>query len=49
MIPGVRPANIAILDTQTGRLQNCFLVDARYHCLAQTNATSMEGGLPEQP
>lgn len=46
MLPGENPSSVAVLDTRTGRLQNCFLVDSRYHCLAQTNVSQQRGGLP---
>ena len=39
---------VVVLDTAKGTLQNCILVEARYHCLAQNNKTSVPGGLPEQ-
>jgi len=44
---GVNPASVAVLDTRYGTVQNCFLLKFRYHCLAQTSATSVEGGLKE--
>lgn len=39
--------NVVVLDTVKGTLQNCILVNARYHCLAQSRQTSEPGGLPE--
>ena len=38
---------VVVLDTAKGTLQNCLLVNERYHCLAQTDRTSIPGGLPE--
>jgi hypothetical protein len=45
MQPGVNPASVAVLDTRFGTVQNCFLLQFHYHCLAQTSASSVEGGL----
>ena len=48
MLPGVNPASVAVLDTRHGTVQNCFLLQFRYHCLAQTTKSSVEGGLKEE-
>lgn len=46
MIQGVNPASVAILDTRLGTVQNCFIVNYRYHCLAQGPSARFPGGLP---
>jgi hypothetical protein len=47
MQAGVNAASVAVLDTRTGTLQNCFIVDSRYHCLAQDRTAATADGLPE--
>jgi hypothetical protein len=49
MQQGVNPASIAVLDTRKGTLQNCFLVNERYHCLSQDRSAGSEGGIPDSP
>jgi hypothetical protein len=49
MQPGVNPASIAVLDTRSGTLQNCFLVNERYHCLSQDRRAESAGGIPDAP
>lgn len=49
MQEGINPASVAVLDTRYGTLQNCFIVDNRYHCLSQDRSAENEGGLPDPP
>ena len=49
MQAGVNPASVVVLDTRYGTLQNCTLVDERYHCLSQDRSAETEGGMPDPP
>lgn len=49
MMQGMKPAWITVLDTRFGTLQNCILVNDRYHCLSQDRSAETEGGIPDPP